>query len=277
MAAPTSTPTPNPGWADRWFAAPPAPHSATTLLFCLPHAGGGALTYARWQAYLPSEVSVQPIRLPGRENRITEEAEFTTDEVAEAIATRADRPFLFYGHSMGGVLAAGLAERFPDALALCLGASAPPMPGLDWLSRWRAAADIDLLTELVNLGAVPDLALRNDVLAQRVLRPLRADLNWLAAQTTTPLRLPLLAIAGRTDPLAGPGVMLHWRDFAFDEFRLDVVEGGHLFQLDRPPAPLTTLLGRFAAPQHFLSMLGDAEAGGHRPHRSNARDQEWTR
>ncbi len=271
VAGPRSSP-------DRWFAAPPAPDSAAILMFCLHHAGGGALTYARWQAYLPIEVSVQPIRLPGRENRITEAAEFSIDELAEAIATRVDRPYLLYGHSMGGVLATCLAQRLPPALAVCVGASAPPMHGRDWLNRWCAAADADLLTELVALGAVPDLALRSHVLAERILRPLRADLTWLAGQQATPVRLPLLAIAGRADPLAGPDVMRHWRDAAFDEFRMDIVEGGHLFHLERPPAPLTATLCRLIhTPQHFLSALGEAEtAGDHAPYTANSRDQEWT-
>jgi surfactin synthase thioesterase subunit len=43
-------------------------------LFCFPFAGDGASIFRHWPQLLPSEISVHPIKLPGREVRIREAA-----------------------------------------------------------------------------------------------------------------------------------------------------------------------------------------------------------
>ena len=56
----------------RWFRS--LDPKATFRLFCFSHAGGGLADYRRWANKLPEGVTVDPVVLPGREQRMAETA-----------------------------------------------------------------------------------------------------------------------------------------------------------------------------------------------------------
>ena len=104
-------------------------------LFCFPYAGAGAVAYRPWISALAPAASVSPVRLPGRETR-TQEPPFESmsalvEALESALAPHLDRPFAFYGHSMGAAIAFELARALrshgkPLPLALyCSAARAP--------------------------------------------------------------------------------------------------------------------------------------------------------
>ena len=77
-------------------------------LFCLPFAGGGSAFYHPWKEHLPADIELAKIQLPGRETRLREKA-FTRMEMLVATLTEKltpwlDRPFAFFGHSMGALI-----------------------------------------------------------------------------------------------------------------------------------------------------------------------------
>lgn len=112
----------------------------TWLLFCLPCAGGSASSYLRWRRLLPAHIQVLPLELPGRGSRMAETAlrDFDTlsmqltGRVAADLASWPQARYALFGHSMGALLAYGMARRLalqpalrqPDALLLS--ASAAP-------------------------------------------------------------------------------------------------------------------------------------------------------
>jgi medium-chain acyl-[acyl-carrier-protein] hydrolase len=83
-------------------------------LFCFPYAGAGASIYRTWPALLPKAVNVCPVQLPGREDRINEDpfTEMTAliPALAQSIFSSLDRPFAFFGHSMGALISFELAR-----------------------------------------------------------------------------------------------------------------------------------------------------------------------
>ncbi|MGN5376912.1 thioesterase II family protein [Streptomyces lasalocidi] len=184
--------------------------------------GGGSLAYSAWRDIFPARVAVEPVMLPGRENRIRELPRFDPAELADALARRADRPYSLYGHSMGGVLAhevvrelARRGERLPRRLVV--GASFPPHQECHWSAYWASLNDDALIAELAGLGGIPEAVLRHPRLRQRIARVLRGDIDWLAHYRLTGnerVSIPLVALAGRHDPLAGPDVMGCWRELA---------------------------------------------------------------
>jgi surfactin synthase thioesterase subunit len=93
----------------KWLAPNLAHTRAEMRLFCLPYAGGGAAAYRTWQSAFPAHIQIAPLLLPGRENRLAEPLfRNTTDLVAalvEGIQPFVDRPYAFFGHSMGALLA----------------------------------------------------------------------------------------------------------------------------------------------------------------------------
>ena len=84
-------------------------------LFCFPFAGGGASAYNSWVQKMKDKVTVCPIQLPGREERIMEKPYNNMtdmlDELEETIWKYIRGPYAFWGHSMGGKIAYELEKR----------------------------------------------------------------------------------------------------------------------------------------------------------------------
>ena len=87
-----------------WITRPFPVASPELRLFCFPHAGSGVAQFRLWATFLPENVELCPIRLPGRESRLRE-APFTrllaaAEGVRHAILPYLDRPFALFGHSI---------------------------------------------------------------------------------------------------------------------------------------------------------------------------------
>ena len=99
------------------FASRPNPQ-ARLRLFCFPHAGGGASFFRPWIGMLSPDIEVCPVQLPGRENRLKERPfnQFSPliSELAQALRPYLDRPFAFFGHSMGALVSFGLARHLRE-------------------------------------------------------------------------------------------------------------------------------------------------------------------
>ena len=84
-------------------------------LFCFPFAGGGASAYNSWVQKMKDTITVCPIQLPGREERIMEKPYHNMtdmlDELEETIWENIRGPYAFWGHSMGGKIAYELEKR----------------------------------------------------------------------------------------------------------------------------------------------------------------------
>src|SRR5262245_53644991 len=100
---------------DRWFPSLRPGSDADVRLFCFPYAGGGASVYRGWAGCLPGSVDVCPVQLPGREARFREPPFARIGPLVEALAASIrpwlDRPFAFFGHSMGALIAFELSRR----------------------------------------------------------------------------------------------------------------------------------------------------------------------
>lgn len=90
-------------------------NSQDITLFCFPFAGGGASAYNSWVQKMKGKVTVCPIQLPGREERIMEKPYHNMtdmlDELEEIIWENIRGPYAFWGHSMGGKIAYELEKR----------------------------------------------------------------------------------------------------------------------------------------------------------------------
>ena len=101
--------------ASSWILRFDPKPQAELRLFCFPYAGVGASCYRAWPALLPAEVELCAVQPPGREGRLREPAFRSIHELAEAAAAALepyfDRPYAFFGHSMGALVAFELARQ----------------------------------------------------------------------------------------------------------------------------------------------------------------------
>ena len=105
-------------------------------LFCLPFAGGGASAYNQWAKKMQGKVTVCPVQLPGREERIMEkpyiDMPVMLDDLEEAVREVVDGPYALWGHSMGGKIAYELEKRLEAVgyTASCLFISGSRIPSI---------------------------------------------------------------------------------------------------------------------------------------------------
>src|SRR5262245_52919116 len=95
--------------SEEWVICPAPKPDARLRLFVFPYAGAGTAVFRSWSAVLPESVEMRVIRLPGRETRLREKL-FTSmkplvESLMEAMQNQLDKPFAFYGHSMGALVA----------------------------------------------------------------------------------------------------------------------------------------------------------------------------
>jgi medium-chain acyl-[acyl-carrier-protein] hydrolase len=81
---------------------------AKLRLFCFPYAGGSAGIYHAWPAELPDTIELCAAEPSGRGRRLHEPPFTRLESIVESFATsirpRLDKPFAFFGHSMGSMI-----------------------------------------------------------------------------------------------------------------------------------------------------------------------------
>ncbi|MFF3062173.1 thioesterase II family protein [Streptomyces sp. NPDC057909] len=244
-----ATPTP--------YLPHPPNGDALLNLFCFHHAGASASAFRDWAEHLGPDVSVAAVQLPGRASRIHEtrftELEPLAADMGKALRPWLNRPYLFYGHSMGALLAYTLASRLgPDTLLpKALIVSGYPAPHLHHtLELQPALTDRELMEQLHGLGGLPaELADHPEWL--EVLMPvIRDDLAMCASHRPVPPRrlpIPIHVLAGQHDPLVDVADVLAWQQHTSKPFRAETLPGRHFFPQERPTAFYAALLRAVSA------------------------------
>ena len=234
---------------DLWIRPIMSPPDPTTTLFCFPHAGGGPSAYRSWSRAPIRGAEVLALALPGREERFGESPQVDVSAIAAAIVRHACRPFVFFGHSMGALLAFAVQHVLLrlDAVSADLvwvsGTGSPayrsgPLAGAGRLS------DSALMQRLVSLGGIHPLIAADPDSARLFLPPMRADLDWLdeyLSERPALLPTPLCAVIGREDPMATPAQAADWSQFTTATFQLTVVNGGHFAAYEHADAVCTAV------------------------------------
>jgi len=204
-------------------------------LFWFPHAGGG--TSIGRIVGIPHI----PVRLPGRESRAAE-APFErmaslVEALANAIDPYLDRPFSFFGHSMGAAVAFELARL--------LRSRGRPLPKVLIASAARAPqfrrghvpppppTDEQFLEEVRRLQSSPTAP---DLL-RAILPALKADATLYrnyVYQEGEPLACDICAYGGESDPNIRPEHLAGWAEQTLGSFRQRTFPGGHFYVQECP-------------------------------------------
>lgn len=226
--------------SDLWFAYPKPNPRANLRLFCFPYAGAGASVFRSWPDSLPAAVEVCAVQLPGRETRLMEHA-FTrlsplVQAIAPAILPHLDKPFAFFGHSMGALVSFELIRQLRREYGLSpayLFVSACRAPQLsDPNVPIHTLTDAEFLQRLRLLNGTPRHVLEYGELMQLLLPILRADFALCETYVYSPeppLDCPMFAFGGLQDALVPENQLECWHDQTSAFFSLRMLPGDHFF------------------------------------------------
>jgi surfactin synthase thioesterase subunit/glycosyltransferase involved in cell wall biosynthesis len=217
--------------AASWF--PGADAVEGRRLFWFPHAGGG-------QAKGVSHIGLVPVRLPGRESRL---AEAPFERMAPLVTALADtiepyvtRPYAFFGHSMGAVVAFELARELrrrgkPLPMALIASSARAPQSRRNHVPPATPSRE-QLLEELRRLEGIPAEVLDEPAVLRAILPALEADTdlyrNYVYSEDA-PFAFPIRGYGGAADPNVRREHLEGWGEQTTGAFAVRIFPGGHFY------------------------------------------------
>jgi medium-chain acyl-[acyl-carrier-protein] hydrolase len=233
--------------------------SARLTLYCIPHAGRGASLFFPWRAVMPDWIELRAVQLPGREGRRTEQPipriATIADSLAREILPLTDRPFAFFGHSMGALIAFETARSLrrlgapsPRALALS-GRRSPTVIEQD--TPIHALSDADFVDALcTRYNGIPQIILEQPDMMHMLLPIMRADIEAIETYTyrhEPPLAPPFFLYGGIDDPQMTPENIADWHPLTERAHAPKLFPGGHFYLQDERDALIAALASDLSA------------------------------
>jgi len=222
---------------DRWFVCPRPNSKAKLRLFLFPYAGGAPTAFSKWLIEFPDYIETSIVHYPGRGSRFNEppikEITALVEEINQAILPALDKPFIFFGHSFGGMLAFELARRLspqPQILFVsACGAPHIPNPNLPI----HSLPDPEFIRSLHDLNGLPAEVVENLELMQLLLPILRADFeafeNYEYLSGEHRLTCPIIAFGGSDDSHVDRARLDAWAHHTDGNFKTKIFSGDHFF------------------------------------------------
>lgn len=227
-------------WIRRFHPAP----GARRRLVCFPHAGGSASYYHSLSEALGPDVEVLVVQYPGRADRLLEEPLASLADLADAVH-EALRPWLanrpvFFGHSMGAIVAFEVVRRMERESGLSpsrLIASATAAPSDRTDEGMRFLDDDDVLEAIMELGGTDRDVPGQEELVRLLLPAIRGDL--VAIETYAPgarpvIGCPITVFTGDRDPRVAPSRAAAWRRHTLAAVDTYTFPGDHFYLTARP-------------------------------------------
>lgn len=223
-----------------WFICPQPGPQAHMRLFCFPYAGGNAALYLPWARLMPTTIEVVAVQLPGRAERLREPPHTALGPLVESLAAAIepclDRPFGFFGHSMGALIAFELARTLQlhynrrPACLIVSGHRAPQLPA--HRPPIHDSPEAELIEQLRHLNGTPREVFEHNELLQLVLPLLRADFAVCESYRYHPapaLACPILALGGLEDRDISREALEAWAIQTTAGCRVRMLPGDHFF------------------------------------------------
>ncbi len=226
---------------DKWFVHRKRQDDAQLRLFCFHPVGAGASMYNQFLYEMKEEIDVYAVQLPGRENR-KDEANLTAffdviDAIEAQILPLLDKPFAFYGHSFGGIIAYELQHRLRERHGLkpqhffvsgTISAHLTPTWRNERDTIHQTADETNSEAKLMGLMSYID----DENFVRQILPIMRKDMELIMGydyQDKQNFEWPITAFAAEEDEVVMPEEMRPWANHTDGDFELNVLHGDHWF------------------------------------------------
>lgn len=222
-----------------------------TTLFCFPFAGGGASAYNQWIKSMENEVTVCPIQLPGREERIMERPYTNMSdmlvELENTLLGIIRGPYALWGHSMGGKIAYELEKKMEAKgnIAKCFLVSGSRIPSIPEPNPIYHLDDKDFKKALERFEGTPKEILGNQELLDFFLPMLRADFtmdeNYYDKDIVV-LHCPIVAFCGKRDLEVDLEEIKEWKKYTGQNFDYRIFDGDHFYIREKEETVISEVL-----------------------------------
>nr|CTQ99006.1 Thioesterase in siderophore biosynthesis gene cluster [Kibdelosporangium sp. MJ126-NF4] len=210
-------------------------------LLCFPAAGCGPQVFRRWARLLPGHIGLSVVELPGHGARLSEPplksvAEVVGGPLAAEVRRLLTRPLVFFGHSMGALVALELSRALGQADGWCPAlfvAAACAEPGAEHVppgaSGMSDAAVVDFLRMS---GGTSENILAVQEYRDLLVPVVRADLGMVAGHRFADgpsLKCPVRVYVGAADPTMTMAEGAGWAAQSSGDSVVRVFDGGHFF------------------------------------------------
>lgn len=224
-----------------WFICYKANATARLRLFCIPYVGGSASSFYTWTNELPSEVEIIGIQMPGLESRFQEaplkSVKSVVKMLAHAIYPKLNKPFSFFGHSLGAFIGFELTDRLGKQYSLkpvrlfVSGIRAPQIPDSN-PSIHHLPKSVFLKELHRRYRGITEEIFQDPDLVQELLPGLRASFKMYESYKYVdgdPLDCPITAFGGLQDYTASQEDLEAWGQQTKCVFTLHMIPGNHFF------------------------------------------------
>jgi medium-chain acyl-[acyl-carrier-protein] hydrolase len=223
-----------------WISSQKQNPQARLRLFCFPYSGAAASIYYPWSAVLPNIIEVCPIQYPGHGTRVGEPLISNLPDLAQqtyqALKPYLDKPFAFFGHSMGALASFELARYLfntdnPTPVYLFVsGHNAPQFP--DKADQIHNLPEQEFVDRLRKFNGTPEDVLQNEELRELILPILRTDFmisETYDYQPMLPLGCPICACGGLQDDYTTREGLAAWQEQTSAACSVRMFPGDHFY------------------------------------------------
>jgi len=217
--------------------------SQKTNLFMFPYAGGNKYSYQLYNRKLADTFNVIPLEAPGRGARSKEPLSSDLEELAldlfGQIRGLLDRPYFFFGHSMGSWLAYLVTDLIREHKLLqpehlFFTGSGNPAHYRPTVIRHKLNKQ-EFFGHLADLGGLTPEVLNNEALLDYFEPILRADFMAVECyqhKPRKPLTMPITVCIGDDEPNITYSMAKAWDTATLGQFEVFVFKGNHFFILE---------------------------------------------
>ena len=211
-------------------------------LFCFPYAGGSAAVFSKWRKFLDPAIELCPIELAGRGRRIhvplyKDDIELVEDVFRQIEPEIGRIPYVFFGHSMGSMIAYKLAQKIkktalPGPLHVFFSGRRAPHVKRKEEKIYHLMNEEDFRREVLELGGTPEEFFQHPELLDLFLPMLKNDFKLAELEDhpgeIDPLNMRISVFLGKSDDLS-PEQCNGWKLHSEQLCSIHYFEGGHFF------------------------------------------------
>ncbi|AOT10872.1 thioesterase II family protein [Pseudoalteromonas luteoviolacea] len=213
--------------------------NASVRLICFPYAGGSASVFNSWSELFSDDVEIIAAQPPGRTVRIAERPHTTMDNLVEeymgAIDVYLDKPYLFFGHSLGSRVAYALTKQIqkrglPMPKHVIASGSGAPHLNFEREKIYNLPND-KFKRKLRELNGTPKEVLENQELLDLFTPMLRADFEIAENYCSEKVKInsPITVLGGIEDTDVTEERLLAWKELSIYPSKTIMACGDHFF------------------------------------------------